>query len=872
MKRLPSFFLVPLILGIVCSRTVAFPQESGPLEQANAALRSGNYLEARALYAPLLRSATGDDREDVMGFFETFLARGEYLEGMSLVDSCLTKNPEDPWLLHMKGRFLETTGDYDGAVKTYYKAGIIKQDYLRDLLDLGELLEKSGRKREAGLFYQWIADNSRQSGGKTVRSIGIAARALADQGNFVEANRQFKSAHDLDPGDIQNLLWWGDLFREKYNDADARQTFEEALDINPHSAELMMGYARTFESVAQWEALANAALAENPNSVEALNVLARVSILDGKYDDAEQGALRTLAIDPMSEGALANLATVHHLRGEPDSLAMVEQRAEALNPQCGGFYLTIAENCTWRFRYRDAADFCRRAITVESDNWRAYTLLGSNVLRLGRTDEARGYVQKAYDGDPFDIFARNMLELLDDYANFITAESDHFSLMVNSTESGVLARPILALAEECYDSLRVRYSYVPGGKIRLEAYNDHDDFAVRISGLPGIGLLGVCFGDVVAFDTPRAQTGSDYNWADTLWHEITHVMSLGMSDGRVPRWFTEGLSVYEEQRENPEWGRDSELDFFVALDQNALLPLRDIDKGFTRPEYSSQTVITYYHSSRVIGYLAGTYGFRVIPALLVEYGRGSDTEKAFMAVLGKTPEQIQEGFLSSLEKERAAYAPVVANMPRLKQEKPVDGQLAEKVNEGVNPFFTVIREGFDLLGKKDYDAAEAKFLDAIGIFPGYAGKDSPWRGLAAVYIVRGDEKKLMEALERYLSLTNYGGAEAVVLAGFLEKNGDAERAGEYYRRSFETVPYDIAAHERLADLYRESGLYPSETEERKVVLALNPLDLSRAHYDLALSLYREHRPSEAEREVLRSLEIAPGFRDAQKLLLKCTGN
>jgi Flp pilus assembly protein TadD len=56
-----------------------------------------------------------------------------------------------------------------------------------------------------------------------------------------------------------------------------------------------------------------------------------------------------------------------------------------------------------------------------------------------------------------------------------------------------------------------------------------------------------------------------------------------------------------------------------------------------------------------------------------------------------------------------------------------------------------------------------------------------------------------------------------------------------------------------------------------VLVALNPPDLAGAHYDLARALDTSGNRVEAKREVLRSLEIAPGFEKAQELLLKLRG-
>ena len=80
-------------------------------------------------------------------------------------------------------------------------------------------------------------------------------------------------------------------------------------------------------------------------------------------------------------------------------------------------------------------------------------------------------------------------------------------------------------------------------------YPDHADFAVRTLGLPGMaGALGVCFGKLFVMDSPTARKPDRFNWGSTLWHEFTHVITLQMTDHKIPRWFSEGLSVYEERK------------------------------------------------------------------------------------------------------------------------------------------------------------------------------------------------------------------------------------------------------------------------------------------------------------------------------------
>jgi hypothetical protein len=132
--------------------------------------------------------------------------------------------------------------------------------------------------------------------------------------------------------------------------------------------------------------------------------------------------------------------------------------------------------------------------------------------------------------------------------------------------------------------LSAKYHFTPKGPILVEIFPKHDDFAVRTLGLPGmIGALGACFGRVVSLDSPRVagRAPGSFSWHETLWHVMTHVITLQMSNQRIPRWLTEGISEYEETQAGRDWGRDMEIPFAIALERNKTLKLADLNSGFT---------------------------------------------------------------------------------------------------------------------------------------------------------------------------------------------------------------------------------------------------------------------------------------------------
>ena len=89
-----------------------------------------------------------------------------------------------------------------------------------------------------------------------------------------------------------------------------------------------------------------------------------------------------------------------------------------------------------------------------------------------------------------------------------------------------------ALAKEALAALSKRWEFTPKGPILIEMFPQHDDFAVRTLGLPGmIGALGACFGRVVTHgfaegaSARRFQLGRDAVARDGPRHHAAAVES-----------------------------------------------------------------------------------------------------------------------------------------------------------------------------------------------------------------------------------------------------------------------------------------------------------------------------------------------------------
>jgi hypothetical protein len=123
-------------------------------------------------------------------------------------------------------------------------------------------------------------------------------------------------------------------------------------------------------------------------------------------------------------------------------------------------------------------------------------------------------------------------------------------------------------------------------------------------------------------DSPTARKPDEFNWGSTLWHEFTHVITLQMTDHRIPRWFSEGLSVYEERKAYPGWGDDMKLQYLQAIKGKKLIPIADLNKGF----FDNRILVSYYQASLVADYIEGKWGFPAIRKMLMLYKEERDAD------------------------------------------------------------------------------------------------------------------------------------------------------------------------------------------------------------------------------------------------------
>ncbi|HJS72696.1 MAG TPA: tetratricopeptide repeat protein, partial [Vicinamibacteria bacterium] len=373
-------------------------------------------------------------------------------------------------------------------------------------------------------------------------------------------------------------------------------------------------------------------------------------------------------------------------------------------------------------------------------------------------------------------------------------------------------------------------------------------------------------------DSPSARPKGQFNWASTLWHELAHTVTLGATDHKVPRWFSEGLSVLEERRARPGWGDDVSLAFLAAYKRGKLLDIGELNNGFMRPSYPQQIGISYYQASLVSELIERDFGFSAIREMLAAYRRGLPTEEVFREVLKMELADFDTAFDAYL-KERFE---VQANSLRLPPEEPQEGvpapavtaeELRARAEKDEFDFIAQLATGRQALEDGETDRAVKHLERAQALFPEYGEEGSPYLLLAGIYEERGDAERAASALQRFVDINENHYDAHVKLFEIYQKAGKSREAATILERAIAIYPFDPDAHRKLAALYDELGRKDGVIVERKALLALTT-DRAQGHYDLAVAYYEAGDAASAKRELLRALEIAPGFKEGLSLLRK----
>jgi len=779
------------------------------------------------------------------------------------VEQLAASHAADPALVVLRGRALIARGDYAAAEKVLTPAAA-SSPAGDAALELGLLHLALGRRSEGRRAMQLILMAEVRSA--TARDYARAGRAARALGQFHEANNYFREAVALAPADAVIETYWGELFVEKHQWGEAAKSFQAALKNQPDYAPAQLGMARAVvnESPPAAERFARRTLELNPSDVRAHLFLAELATFDDQKAEARAAVDKALAINPNSLEALAMSAALHYVEGRDAEYKGAINAALEINPLYGEAFRVVGEITARYYRFDEAAEQARRAIAIDRESPRAQADLGLYLMRTGDERNARRALETSFRVDPYDVITYNLLEVLDLLDTFEVITENELIVKLDPSEAGVMREYVPTLAKEALEALSKRWDFTPQGPILVEMFPVHDHFAVRTVGLEGmIGALGACFGRVVTMDSPKARPPGDFSWSATLWHEMAHVITLQLSNQRIPRWLSEGISEYEETRARPEWFRNMTVPFVRAMEAGEVIKLREFNSGFQDPRTIS---LAYYQASVLVEHLVERFGQDALRAFVASFADGIDTEAAIARVFKTDIDALQASFDAYIAERFGPLQRALAVPQGFDTEQPVEKLKAAAAQHSDSyPVHMVLGRA---LREEDPDAAISAFERAMTLAPMITGPESSYMKIVEIALARGDKAGAAQALEAMLAYEHTALDAARQVVNLLEGTTDHPRLRRALQRVVAIDPFDAPSHTALGRMALDANETVDAVRNFRVALAAGPINRASAHADLAEGLFQAGNRVEAKREALAALEIAPTYERAQDLLLK----
>lgn len=761
--------------------------------------------------------------------------------------------------------------------------------------ELGEVLAADGQRTAARALWQQNADQQPSDPlqmafrGRSLYRLGGRQALEASSRALVES---LAKASDLPQArttlGLVKFAAYGEAMGFPSGEKDLKQVLEEHVD--DEEALLAMYHVRSANMAldgGKTEQFLERALDRNDRCVPALVQRAANVLDDRRYRDAARLLDAVLTIDPNDRVALCHRAAAAWLLHDRDGYEAFRARALAGDPGWHECDRLLGEHLVALYRFADALPFLAAASAAAPDDIPTLQTMAKALVYTGEGKQAKELLDKAKQlaaglVDPWRNNALAVQQLLDD--EYTTVEHDAFTVQMHRQDAEVLQAYLLPLQLQAAEVLGAKYGWRPDRPTRIEVFQTWDDFSVRTIGFRGFTALGACFGRLITLVSPvdNDLRRQDFMWEATAWHEYTHVLTLGVSNHRVPRWLTEGFSVYEEKVRDPSWERGMDRELFDAFHNQDIPPVHLLNRLFRGP----RILFGYYQGGLIVEWIQKHHGFDKALDLLRAFGEDLDTEEAFQKALGMASRDFDKQFLDWVQREKLRGMRLVkradeAGMQRLmvkarqdasnlqaridlawaclQRDNPVDAgrYLAEvlrvdpehgqallvraellrrrKENEaaldcwkrgfasGADDFDSRIAYGRALLAAEDVDGAIDQWQRAKACWPACTEGDSaPELLLARVYRDRGDRTQAQMEMKAYCRRSARAFTPRYTLAEFEKESGNRTEEARFLVECNRIDPFHRELHVRLGEAYEELGKLAPAALEYEVAAAVSP--------------------------------------------------
>jgi tetratricopeptide (TPR) repeat protein len=768
------------------------------------------------------------------------LADGQHVAARTTLDKALERFTSSVRLRWIGTTVCRMVGDETRAAKL--------------LAEIDELVSRSA--------WQYSDPPSRVTLGRFYLSRGIDAKQVLEATfSYIKKNQ---------PDYAEAFLAAGQLALDKHDYALAAEELQKALKLDATDPDIRFGLAQAYEpsDSEKAEEHLKAALARNPNHIDSLLFMVDSHIDAERYDDAREVLQQVFAINPVEPRAWAFRAALAHLEGDLRSELAARNIALAWWPRNPTVDYLIGRELAQKYRFREGSAYQRRSLAFDPQFQPARIQLSQDLLRLGEEDEGWQLADQVFTQDSYQIVAHNLTTLRDHLKGFRTLTTDGFIVRMDQREADIYGDQVLELLQRARKTLCEKYEVKLDRPVLVEVFPEQQDFAIRTFGLPGgAGFLGVCFGNVITANSPASQGENPSNWQSVLWHEFCHVVTLNKTRNVMPRWLSEGISVYEERQANSTWGQWLTPRYREMILGTELTPVSQLSGAFLNPKSPAHLQFAYYESSLVVEFLVERYGFETLRRVLTDLGAGMPVNESLGRYAGSI-EALDSEFADYAKKFAERLGPDVDWSPAELDPKTDATEVAAWLKEHSTNYEALKQLVQLLIANEQWAAAKEPLERLVKLLPDDRSSDNAYSMLVVLYRRLGDTTKEKEALLQLTKIASDAIPAYLRLAELSASESQWPDAQRYADLAAAVNPLLPAVQRQLAKAAEQNGNDAVAIRALRATLALSPFDKVDAHYRLACLLQRAGDLPSAKRHVLMALEEAPRFRDGHRKLLE----
>jgi len=834
--------LRPIVISVALAFVPAVMAFAADVDEVEKLFRTGRYDEVARLAGEEIEKGSWNERFSELKI-EAELARGKYAEAKETLVDALNR-----FRTSVSLRLL-------GREVYRYNGGLA--DAASQLDAIEQLVLRAP--------HRFTSPENRVCIGRFFLLRGADARTVLEQFYDVVTKER--------PDFVEAFLATARLALDKDDDKVAAETLRKAPKEAAQDPRFHYLLARALSDGDR--AGAEKALAEglkiNPRHVDGL-LLKADHLIDGeRYPEAAQVLGQVFDINPHEPRAWAYRAVLAHLRNDPAMEAKARQSALSRwdsNPEVDAI---IGCKLSQKYRFAEGAAYQKKALEFDPDYAAAKVQLCQDLLRLGEEAEGWKLADQIFAKDAYNVVAYNLVTLRDSLSRFRALSSDGFIVRMEGREAELYGERVLALLRRSKKALCEKYGVTLSEPVVVEIFPEHKEFAIRTFGLPGAdGLLGVCFGRVITASSPASHGDHPSNWEAVLWHEFCHVVTLSKTRNKMPRWLSEGISVYEEGCQDPTWGTKLNPRFRAMILGSELTPLSRLSSAFLGAKSSLHLQFAYYESSLAVDFLVRSFGLPVLKDVLDDLGAGQTINETLPRRTKTTLEELDRSFAKFAQERARSVAPLLTWEEPDLPEGADSTALAGWLDKHPKSFWGWRRLGARLVTEEKWERAREVLERLKALYPDYVGPENAYMLLANVHRHLSNPSAERDVLDELAARDGDASAAYLRLIEIDLAAKDWQGLTKNAQRLLAVNPLVASPHRALARAAEELGERDVAVAAYRATALLDDTDPAAVHYHLARLLDQSGKNDEARREVLKSLEEAPRFLDAHRLLLELT--